>query len=157
MRFLLGLFAAIGVLSCATDTRIVAVPETGAFDLHYVELDGDLFLSVEKDSVPHIIQLTKADHPNRQGWKRQDWLWFTSELFPQDEINFDRLRMLRGTDMVPVGLTSPTPMTPVDATSTSPGTFNPKASAGVVHIASASRTPCLPVATLDVPELQMIA
>jgi len=111
MRFAAALTATLLLGACVTD-RPAAVPETGAFSLKLVEVDGDQFLSVEKHGSEHIAQLISSDHPNRSAWKRQDWEWYAAELFPNDEVSFDGLRMLRGSNIIPVGLSSPTSAVP---------------------------------------------
>ena len=107
MRFVAAILAGVSLAACATST--VPVPETGAFGLKYVEIDGDFFLKVEKVGADQATTLSKSSHYNRQDWKRRDWERYANTLFPQDEINFDALRDLRGSNLVPVGLVSPKP------------------------------------------------
>ena len=107
MRVAVALFATFALGACVTD-RPAPVPETGAFTLKLVEVDGDNFLTVEKDGSKTIAQLISSDHPNRSDWKRQDWEWYADELFPDDELNFDGLRRLRGSNLIPVGVDSKT-------------------------------------------------
>ena len=107
MRFATIMFAAL-VLAACTSGRLQPVPETGAFSLKYVEIDGDYFIKVEKVGVSRYTSLLNSDHANRRDWKRPDWEAYAETLFPQDEINFDALRDLRGSNLVPVGLVSPT-------------------------------------------------
>ncbi|MEM1380508.1 MAG: hypothetical protein AAGH41_07785 [Pseudomonadota bacterium] len=111
MRLFAFALAGLTLASCVTD-RLAPVPETGAFSLKYVAIDGDQYLAVQKDGSSHIAQLISADHPNRTAWTRKDWEWYAEELFPQDEIDFDGLRMLRGSNLIPVGLSSPTTARP---------------------------------------------
>ncbi|MEM9840115.1 MAG: hypothetical protein AAF830_13295 [Pseudomonadota bacterium] len=113
MRALIVGLSGLLVTSCVTDDPIAPVPETGAFSLKLIEINGDQFLSVRKDGSKHIAQLVNASHPNRVDWTREDWTWYADELFPEDEISFDGLRMLRGSNLVPVGLNSPKPGKPM--------------------------------------------
>ncbi len=107
MRFALMIFAALALTACASST-LQPVPETGAFSLKYLEIDGDYYIKVEKVGVPRVATLLHSDHANRRDWKRPDWEAYADVLFPDDEINFDALRDLRGSNLVPVGLVSPT-------------------------------------------------
>lgn len=103
MRVAAALFVTFALGACATDLS-APVPETGAFTLKLVEIDGDHFLTVDKDGSTAVVQLIASKHPNRVDWKRQDWEWYADELFPNDEVSFDTLRMLRGSNLVPVGV-----------------------------------------------------
>lgn len=107
MRFATMIFAALVLAACASG-RLQPVPETGAFSLKYVEIDGDYFVKVEKVGVQRVAALMNSDHANRRDWKRADWEGYADTLFPQDEIDFDTLRDLRGSNLVPAGLASPT-------------------------------------------------
>jgi hypothetical protein len=93
--------------SCAT--RVPPVPETGAYTVRYVELAGDYFLKVDKVGVQQAVVVYDAFNPGRREWRRSEWEQFSERLFPQDEIDFAVLRDLRGSNLVPRGLVSPTP------------------------------------------------
>lgn len=107
MRIATMMFAALLLSACASG-RLQPVPETGAFSLKYVEIDGDYYIGVEKVGVQRSVTMIASDHANRRDWNRGDWERYANALFPQDEINFDVLRQLRGSNLVPVGLVSPT-------------------------------------------------
>lgn len=103
-------FAVLMILlaGCAS-SGLPPLPETGAYSLKLLEIDGDRFLTVAKDGAPVEAQIIVAKHQVRAGWKRQDWMWYADQLFPQDEVSFDALRVLRGSNLVPQGLVSPKP------------------------------------------------
>lgn len=118
MRFAaLSALVAFALASCATE-RLAPVPETGAFSLRLVNIDGDRYLSIRKDGSTHIVQLIDARHPDRATWTRDDWEWYTDRLFPGDEVSFAGLRMLRGSNLVPVGLDSPVAEAPAACATT---------------------------------------
>jgi hypothetical protein len=96
-------------LLAACATSVPPVPETGAYTMRYVELEGDYFLKVEKVGVNQAVVVYNADNPGRREWRRGEWEGFADRLFPADEINFAALRELRGSNLVPRGLVSPTP------------------------------------------------
>lgn len=107
MRFAAILAAGLALAACAS--RLEPVPETGAFSLKYVEIDGDYFIRVDKIGVSQAVTLADSDHPDRRDWRRSDWERYADTLFPADEVSFDALRHLRGANLVPAGLVSPTP------------------------------------------------
>lgn len=107
MRFALILMS-VAVLAACASNRLEPVPETGAFSIQYLEIDGDFFVKVEKVGVSQAVTLLDSAHPNRSQWKRRDWEEYAAVLFPQDEIDFNALRDLRGSNLVPRGLVSPT-------------------------------------------------
>ncbi|MFC3303042.1 hypothetical protein [Parvularcula lutaonensis] len=107
MRFAAILLAGLALTACAT--RLEPVPETGAFSLKYVEVDGDYFIRVDKIGVSQAVTLADSHHPDRSDWRRADWQRFADKLFPEDEVDFDTLRELRGSNLIPAGLASPKP------------------------------------------------
>ena len=119
MRLTALILSAFALAACASSAP--PVPETGAFSVKYVMIDGDYFVRVDKVGVNRVLIKSQEIHPNRRSFKRSDWEAYADTLFPQDEINFNALRQLRGSNLVPVGLASPTPSSvpPCDET-TSP-------------------------------------
>ncbi|MEM0929409.1 MAG: hypothetical protein AAGI89_08965 [Pseudomonadota bacterium] len=107
MRLTALILAAFALAACST--AVPPVPETGAFSVKYVMIDGDYFVRIDKVGVNRVLVTSQESHPNRRDFKRADWESYASALFPQDEINFNALRQLRGSNLVPVGLASPTP------------------------------------------------
>lgn len=116
MRFAATLLAGLALAACAT--KLEPVPETGAFSVKYIEIDGDFFLQVEKIGSTQATTVAVANHPNREDWRRRDWQTYAEVLFPNDEVSFPALRELRGSNLVPQGLVSPTPaaIPPCDTT-----------------------------------------
>ncbi|MEM9810097.1 MAG: hypothetical protein AAF788_02625 [Pseudomonadota bacterium] len=86
-----------------------AVPETGAYSVKYLTIDGDYYLKIQKTGLAQRLVQTRQEHPEREGFTRADWDLYADRLFPQDEIDFDALRRLRGPDLIPAGLVSPLP------------------------------------------------
>jgi hypothetical protein len=97
----------MALAACASTTP--PVPETGAYTVRYLELGGDYFLKVDKVGVQQAVVVYEADNPGRREWRRSEWELFADRLFPQDEIDFVTLREMRGSNLVPRGLVSPTP------------------------------------------------
>ncbi|NNU17646.1 hypothetical protein HK107_15040 [Parvularcula sp. ZS-1/3] len=116
MRFATLIVAALALAACASSIK--PVPETGAFGVKYVEIDGDYFVKVEKVGVSQAVTVMDSNHSDRGQWKRRDWEAYADTLFPADELSFEALRQLRGSNLVPGGLVSPTPKTipPCDTT-----------------------------------------
>lgn len=108
MRFVAFILAGLALAACGT-TRVAPVPETGAFSVKYMQIDNDYYLRIEKVGATQPLTLIDSKHPNRENWTRNQWEQYADVLFPADEINFDALRDLRGSNLVPVGLVSPTP------------------------------------------------
>lgn len=108
MRFSALILAGLALAACTT-SRVAPVPETGAFSVKYMQIDNDFFLKIEKVGATQPLVLVDSSHPNRENWTRNDWEDYSDVLFPADEIDFDALRDLRGSNLVPVGLVSPTP------------------------------------------------
>ncbi|MEO1656400.1 MAG: hypothetical protein AAFR65_01645 [Pseudomonadota bacterium] len=107
MRLTALVLAVFSLAACASS--VPPVPETGAFSVKYVMIDGDYFVRIDKVGVNRVLIKSEENHLNRRDYKRTDWETYASRLFPQDEINFNTLRQLRGSNLVPVGLASPTP------------------------------------------------
>lgn len=107
MRLTALILATFALAACASSAP--PVPETGAFSVKYVMIDGDYYARIDKVGVNRVLVKSQENHPNRRNFKRGDWESYANTLFPQDEINFNALRQLRGSNLVPVGLASPTP------------------------------------------------
>lgn len=106
MRFAAIILAGLTLVGCAS--RPDPVPETGAFGIKYLYVDGDYYINIEKAGATQPVVLIEASHANRKMWRKAEWDGYDAELFPGDEINFDALRALRGSALVPAGLQSPT-------------------------------------------------
>jgi hypothetical protein len=106
----LGLFLLLAVLLGACASRIPEpVPESGAYSLRYIEADYDHYVRVERVGAPTAQTLAFARHPERRLWSAAQWDRFGATLFPNDEIDFDQLRILRGSSLIPAGVASPAP------------------------------------------------
>jgi hypothetical protein len=110
MRFVVTAILSLLLAACATG-RLEPVPESGAYSVHYVELDGDYYLRVDRAGADRAVIVDRSRFASRQGWSGADWSRFAGTLFPQDDISFEALRELRGSALVPMGLVSPTPAT----------------------------------------------
>ena len=107
MRLTALILAVFTLAACASTAP--PVPETGAFSVKYVMIEGDYFVRIDKVGVNRALVSSLEGHPDRRNFKQADWEAYAGRLFPQDEIDFNTLRQLRGSSLVPADLASPTP------------------------------------------------
>ncbi|MEO1043716.1 MAG: hypothetical protein AAFX52_15655 [Pseudomonadota bacterium] len=119
MRLVALIFGLVALAACASN--VPPVPETGGYSVKYTVVDGDYYVRIDKVGVNRALIASLEEHPNRRNFKQADWEAFANRLFPQDELDFNALRQLRGSNLVPVGLVSPTPsaVPPCDETKNS--------------------------------------
>ncbi|MEM7739916.1 MAG: hypothetical protein AAF225_03875 [Pseudomonadota bacterium] len=107
MRRVAMVFSILVLAACASS--VPPIPETGGYSVKYTMIDGDYYVRIDKVGVNRVLITSLESHPNRRSFKQADWETFANGLFPQDELSFNALRQLRGSNLIPVGLVSPTP------------------------------------------------